>query len=50
MEIFSILFNSSVTSVCFTREDKVVSGSDDRSVKVEFYLFIYLYVNLSFIL
>ncbi|KAK8403839.1 hypothetical protein O3P69_000132 [Scylla paramamosain] len=24
----------SVTSVCFTREDKVVSGSDDRSVKV----------------
>ncbi|KAF2353191.1 WD40 repeat [Trinorchestia longiramus] len=24
----------SVTSVCFTKEDKVVSGSDDRSVKV----------------
>lgn len=27
-------FYRSVTSVCFTREDKVVSGSDDRSVKV----------------
>uniref|UniRef100_A0A6A7G6U5 WD repeat-containing protein 37-like n=3 Tax=Hirondellea gigas TaxID=1518452 RepID=A0A6A7G6U5_9CRUS len=24
----------SVTSVCFTKEDKVISGSDDRSVKV----------------
>ena len=29
----SLLFRS-VTSVCFTRADKVVSGSDDRSVKV----------------
>ncbi|KAB7499723.1 WD repeat-containing protein 37 [Armadillidium nasatum] len=26
--------SESVTSVCFTREDKVVSGSDDRTVKV----------------
>lgn len=28
------LFYRSVTSAVFTREDKVVSGSDDRSVKV----------------
>lgn len=28
------LYFRSVTSAVFTREDKVVSGSDDRSVKV----------------